>query len=393
MPVSHWNIIKLPISITAETIEIRRLIASFRPVRQQRQNENGRAFKLSRRETTTLDDVAQAAGVSPATVSRCINQPQSVRAEKRVRIERAIEQLGYVPNGSARALASRRSRMIGAILPSLDNMLFGGPLETFQKEIGSAGYTVAVACSEYDQQHERTHIRNFLESPVDALLLVGGHRDPNIYRQIERQGVPYVLTWVSSGDREEHCVGFDNSAAAGHLVDYLVSLGHRRFGMISGFIEQNDRAGARLAGVRKALAKYDLPLEPDHLLQRPFEADAGRDAFHILMSAVEPPTVVVCGSEPHAYGALFEARDMGIAVPDDVSITGFDDMWLSSQTSPPLTTVRTPREEMGRQAAHHLLAQLRGERVVAPRPLETTLVVRKSTGQPRPTPGLNRGHV
>ncbi len=348
---------------------------------------------MSRRQTSTLEDVARVAGVSPATVSRCINRPQAVRLEKRQRIERAIDQLGYVPNGAARALASRRSRMIGAILPSLDNMLFGGPLEAFQKQVGSAGYTVAVACSEYDQQNERVHIRNFLESRVDALLLVGAHRDPNIYRQIERQGIPYVLTWVSSGDREEHCVGFDNAAAASHLIDYLVSLGHQRFGMISGFVEHNDRAGARLAGVRKALARHELPLDPDLLLHRTFEPDAGRDAFHILMSNSEPPTVIVCGSEPHAYGALFEARDMGIKVPDEVSITGFDDMWLAGQTAPPLTTVRTPRDEMGRQAAEHLLAQLRGERVAAPRPLETTLVVRKSTAPPPRLAGLSRAQA
>lgn len=337
-----------------------------------------------------MEDVARVAGVSPATVSRCINQPQSVRPEKRARIQNAIDQLGYLPNGAARALASRKSRMIGAILPSLDNMLFGGPLEAFQKAVGSAGYTVAVACSEYDQQHERIHIRNFLESRVDALLLVGAHRDPNIYRQIERQGIPYVLTWISNGDRQQHCVGFDNAAAAEHLIDYLVSLGHRRFGMISGFVEHNDRADARLSGVRRALARHDLPLQPDRLLHRPFEPDAGRDAFHILMTSPEPPTVIVCGSEPHAYGALFEARDMGIAVPEDVSVTGFDDMWLAGETSPALTTVRTPRDEMGRQAASHLLAQLRGERVAAPRPLQTTLVVRKSTAPPKKVAALKR---
>lgn len=332
---------------------------------------------------TTLDDVAQAAGVSPATVSRYINRPESVRAEKRLRIQSAIEQLGYVPNGAARALASRRTRMIGAIMPSLDNMLFGGPLEAFQKEIGSAGYTVAVACSDYDNQTEHTHIRNFLESRVDGLLLVGAERDPEVYRQIEQQGVPYVLTWVSGDTRKDHCVGFDNAAAAEHLIDYLVSLGHRRFGMISGFLESNDRAHARHSGVCSALTRHGLRLEPELFLERSFDPDAGRDAFHILMSTPNPPTVIVCGSEPHAYGALFEARDMNFDVPGDVSVTGFDDMWLASQTSPPLTTVRTPRGRMGRQAAQHLLAKLRGERIATPRPLETTLVVRKSTAPPR----------
>ena len=330
----------------------------------------------------TLVDVARAAGVSAATVSRFVNHPRSVRAEKRERIREAIERLGYVPNGAARTLASRRSRMIGAILPSLDNTLFGGPLEVFQKEVAGAGYTVAVASSEYDPQKEWVHIRNFLESRVDALLLVGALRDDGIYRRIERQGIPYVITWVSSGDRDAHCVGFDNAAAAEHLVDYLVSLEHRDFAMISGFVEHNDRAGARLAGVRSALARHGLAIDPDRLLQRPFEVEAGRDAFNILMTAERPPTAIICGSEPHAYGALFEARDMGIAVPREVSVTGFDDMWLAGQTSPPLTTVRTPREEMGRQSAQYLLAQLRGERMAAPRPLETTLVVRKSTAPP-----------
>ncbi len=339
---------------------------------------------MKRRETTTLNDVALAAGVSPATVSRCINQPASVRAEKRERIMNAIERLGYVPNGSARALASRKTRMIGAIMPSLDNMLFGGPLEAFQKEIGSAGYTVAVACSDYDLDKERIHVRNFLESQVDGLLLVGARREPDIYRQIERQGIPYVLTWISSDTRKDHCVGFDNAAAAEQLVEYLVSLGHRRFGMISGFIEHNDRAEARYKGVRNALARHGLSVPSDQFLQRPFDPDAGRDAFHFLASAPNPPTAILCGSEPHAYGALFEAKDMNIDIPGDISVTGFDDMWLASQISPPLTTVRTPRGRMGRQAARHLLAQLRGERLVAPRPIETTLVVRKSTAPPRP---------
>lgn len=331
----------------------------------------------------TLDDVAQVAGVSAATVSRCINQPQSVRSEKRERIERAIMDLGYVPNGAARALASRRSRMIGAILPSLDNMLFGGPLEAFQKEVGSAGYTVAVACSEYDPEQEFVHVRNFLEGRVDGLFFVGALRDESVYQQIERQGIPYVLTWVSRGDREQHCVGFDNAAASEHLVDYLVDLGHRRFGMISGFVEHNDRAAARLEGVKEALGRHDLQLPPDRLLQRPFDPEAGREAFRILMSSPEPPTAIVCGSEPHAYGSLFEANDMGIEIPGDVSVTGFDDMWLASQLSPPLTTIRTPRAEMGRQAARHLLAKLRGEPMATPRPLETTLVVRNSTAPPR----------
>jgi LacI family transcriptional regulator len=335
---------------------------------------------MTRSAGPTLEDVAGAAGVSLATASRCLNNPESVRAEKRARILAAVAQLDYVPHGAARALASRRTKMLGAVLPSLDNTLFGGALESFQTVAAQFGYTVVVASTNYEPAKEETHIRNLLAGGIEALFLVGEERDPALYRRIDAKGVPYVLSWVYGTHPKHVYTGFDNQAAAAHLTRYLLSLGHRRFGVISGHTEHNDRAALRLKGVCAALAENGMELDDNVLHLRPFEVSAGREAFRKLMTSQTPPTAVICGAEPFAYGSLFEAVAMGIDVPGRVSVTGFDDMWLASQLTPSLTTVRTPRREMGEQAARFLIARLEGQDIGAPPMLDTELIVRNSTG-------------
>lgn len=338
------------------------------------------ACRLSGSVTITLEDVAKRAGVSPATVSRCINDPNSVRPARREKVQQAIEELGYVPHGAARALASNRTRLIGAVFPSLDTTLFGGMLEALQGEIAKAGYTLVVASSNYDVDKEYSDVRTLLTSGVDALTLVGGARSPRTYEIIQRQNIPYILNWVSSAEGGHPCIGFDNYAAARKVAKYLQDLGHRRFGMISGFVEDNDRATQRLKAVRDSLEENDLVLDPARVVQRKFGVEEGRESFRLLMSMPEPPTAVICGSDPFAYGAIFEAEEMGLRIPTDVSLTGFDDMWLSGQIKPSLTTVQTPRREIGLEVGRHLLARLAGQQVVQPAPLETRLIVRDSSG-------------
>lgn len=335
---------------------------------------------LNEQVTITLSDVAKLAGVSPATVSRCINEPQSVRQERREKVQKAIDELGYVPHGAARALASNRTRLIGAVFPSLDTTLFGGMLEALQGEIAKAGYTLVIASSNYDAEKEYNDVRTLLSSGIDALTLVGGARSPRTYEIIQRQGIPYVLNWVSTADNDRPCVGFDNHAAVMKVTKYLLDLGHKRFGMISGMIDNNDRATMRLNGVRDALREHGLELDPSCVVQRRFGVEEGREAFRLLMSMANPPTAIICGSDPFAYGSIFEASEMGLDIPDDVSVTGFDDMWLASQIRPSLTTVQTPRREIGVEVGRYLLAKLTGNQVVQPVSLDTKLIVRDSTG-------------
>ncbi len=333
-------------------------------------------------EEVTIDDVARVAGVSPATVSRCLNNPDIVRPALKSKVAEAIKELDYVPHGAARSLASRRSRMIGAIFPSLDSVLFGGALEALQAEIADAGYTLIVASSGYDTARERKHIRNLLTSGVDALMLVGGAREQEVYRPILRRKVPFVLIWVDQAEGGHPCVGFDNEAAAVTVARHLLDMGHRRIAVISGFAESNDRAAARIAGVRTALGERGLALDEGNLVETAFGVREGREALRRLVTRSPSPTAVICGSDLFAYGAMFECATLGMRVPDDISITGFDDMWMSGELTPGLTTVRTPRHEMGALAGRYLFSKLNGEDLPPPRSLGFELIVRGSTAPP-----------
>ena len=337
-------------------------------------------IKVRRMVRPTLNDVALKAGVSPATVSRWLNRPGSVRAEKRQNIERAVETLGYVPHGAAQALASRQSRLVGGVFPAVDNALFGHALEEFQTVLAEAGYTVVVASSAYNPDMEAQAIRRMLQSGIDALLLVGTERDRRLYDLIQARGIPFVSVWRYAADCPHPCIGFDNVHAAEHLCNHLFDLGHRHIAVLSGRLAHNDRAQDRLEGIRRSYRKHGLTFDDSLLREQTFGVSEGRDMFRSLMSCEVRPTAFICGSEPFAYGAMFEAAAMGCRVPGDVSIAGFDDLWLSSHLTPALTTVHTPHGEIGAQAARYLLAKLRNEDPPLPRPLETQLVVRQSTG-------------
>ncbi len=339
-------------------------------------------MKSSLSQPPTLGDVARAAGVSPATVSRCLNNPGIVRPEIRDNVKAVIETLGYVPHAAARALASRRSRTIGAVLPSLESSLFGGTVGALQARLTEAGYTLAVAATGYDADVEHDHIRNLIASGVDGLVLVGALRDEATYAVMERKKVPYVLAWVREPDPRHVFVGFDNAKAAGDITSYLLDLGHGRFAMIAGVTRGNDRSSARVVGFRQALAARGLDPEGAPVLETRFGISQGREAFRSLMQRSPRPTAIVCGADPFAYGAMFEARAMGLDVPGDVSITGFDSMELAEHLTPGLTSVQTPQVEMGTIAGDYLLARLAGEEVDDPPALETTLMIRGSTGAP-----------
>ncbi|OIN05602.1 LacI family DNA-binding transcriptional regulator [Oceanisphaera psychrotolerans] len=330
----------------------------------------------------TLDDVARYAKVSSATVSRFINNPAVVSERSKIKIEEAIRILNYVPHAAARALASNKSRMIGVIVPSLEDALFGGFLERFQNMISTEGYTTIVASSSFDKNKEHAQINEMVSHNVDALLLVGLSRDNSIYSLLNKKNIPYVITWVVD-DRGEHpCAGFSNEVAAAKIADYLMDLGHTKFGMILGDSKSNDRAYGRLLGVRHALSRRQLSLPDELIIERPLGVEYGQEAFRILMSRSDRPTAIICGSDPFAYGAFFESKMLGISIPEDVSITGFDDTWLARHLTPPLTTLRTPQPQMAKLAAQYLVSRLRGNEVEPPPILDVELIVRGTCASP-----------
>jgi len=334
-------------------------------------------------KTVKLADVARLARVSPATVSRALTRPEKVKATTAARIRQAVQALGYVAHGAARALASRRTRTIGAVIPTLDNAIFANTVHALQKTLDESGYTLLLASHEFDADVEARVTRTLIERGVDGLVLLGTLHHPSVFRMIDAHQVPYVLTWALDPSGRHPCIGFDNRAAAIRITRHLLELGHRDFAMIAGIAEGNERARERVEGVRDALARSGLALGPGRLVEKPFSLAGGRDGMRELLQNAPRPTAVICGNDVLAIGALAECQALGLTVPGELSLTGFDDMEIAAAISPGLTTVHFPAAELGGYAAQHLIARLAGEPFDARVELPVDLVVRGSTAPPR----------
>lgn len=315
---------------------------------------------MASRTAPTLTDVAAHAGVSTATVSRCLNAPDKVSEDARNRVNAAVQALGYTPNFAAQAMASRRSKTIGTVIPTMENAIFAQGLEAFQERLGQSGYTLLVASSNYDPDLEERQIRTLAARGADGLLLIGRDRSEKILNFMKLRNIPAVISWSLSDKPQQTSIGFDNRQAMAELTHAVLEMGHRRIGLISARTATNDRARDRLEGVRDALQAYKINLENHLCRQTAYSIDNGAKAMTDLMSLPDRPTAVICGNDVLAAGAVVAAQSMGIAVGSEVSVTGFDDIELARVTTPALTTVHVPHAEMGTRAADLLLSALQG---------------------------------
>ena len=325
-------------------------------------------------------DVARRAGVSTATVSRVLNGSAGVRADKRAAVIRAAQDLGFVANGAARALSTRRFMAVGAVVPNIENEAFVRVLSSFQDRLRRAGYTLVAANAGYDLEDELREATFLLERGVDGLMLVGDIHHPDLHARIARSGIPTVQTFSLS--RERPCVGFDNAASASRAANYLMDLGHRRIGVISGLRKDNDRGGARVNGIVQALAARGLRLAPEHDIEISYGIGGGRDGFRQMLAGGEPPTAIICGTDQIAFGAMIEARTRGMAVPGDLSVIGHNDSDFAPFLDPPLTTIRIHSAEIGHAAGDHLIARIQGRPTVQFTEIDAELIVRASTAPP-----------
>ncbi|NND21439.1 MAG: LacI family DNA-binding transcriptional regulator [Silicimonas sp.] len=300
--------------------------------------------------TPTLYDVAAASGVSTATVSRCLNFPDQVAEQTRRKVTKAIGDLGYSPNFGAKAMAARRTNTIGAIIPTMENAIFARGLQAFQEELRRHGFTMLVASTAYRPDIEQEQIHALVARGADGLLLIGHERDPEIYRFLEAQGVPALVTWAYEPQSKQPSIGFDNRGAMRGMAAEVIKLGHRRLALISAETAINDRAAERHNGIQDAMIAAGLNTNDLNFVETTYGIDQGARAFEEIMSSDPSVTAVFCGNDVLAVGALRRARELGIAVPDDVSIIGFDDIELAQVAFPALTTVHVPHREMGRLA-------------------------------------------
>lgn len=328
-----------------------------------------------------LADVARLAGVSLGSASRAVRTPELVKRKTREAVAAAVEQLGYVPDGRARSLAMRKSFTIGAVLPTVNNPVYADFVQALQAELGRHGYALIVTTHEYDPEREKVAACSLAQQGIDGIVLIGNDHPDAIAPLIERAGVPFVFAWSSDNASRYTSVGFSNRRAMQQLTHYLAGLGHRAFAVLSGPTLFNERATARLEGIRDALMMNGLSLGPDHIIPGDFSPDAGARGLRRALELTPRPTALICTTDLVAIGAVAQAREMGLDVPRDLSIVGFDDIAYARFLTPALTTMRVPALEIGRQAGAAIVGAIAGK-TVAPVELQAELVIRDSARPP-----------
>ena len=338
--------------------------------------------KSDRKETgrSGVRDIARLAGVSPATVSRVLNQSANVNAETRARIQSVLDSVNYVRDGVARSLTSGRSGSIAVIVPALGNSVYSDAVEAIERRLQVSHYHLLTASSGYDPRREYEVARTLIERGVDGLILVGNDHVPEMYDLVRRSALPAIQTFTDDPSSKLPSVGFDNYGPVSEIVKFVADLGHREFAVLHSPVRHNDRIAARLRAILAALNERGIQVAPGRIVEAGYTVAAGRAGMRALLSGPHTFTAVACTGDVLAVGAVIEARSAGMDIPGDLSITGFHDYDLAAQIEPPLTTVHAPVREMSVAAVEYLLSCIAGENPPKIRSLPTALVVRKSVG-------------
>ncbi|MFC3340283.1 LacI family DNA-binding transcriptional regulator [Paracandidimonas soli] len=334
-----------------------------------------------RANSLTVRDVAKAAGVSPATVSRVLNGNDRVDEKLRKHVERVADDLGYTPHAAARALASQRSHTIAAVVPSLEDPNFAVGVSALQQALTVEGYTLLIANSNYDEEEELRQVRALAAHGIAGMMLVGAQHSSQVYDLLETRNIPFVNTWVL--DKGHPSVGFDNYQIGRTVANYLLDLGHTCFGVVAQRSPRSDRAASRLAGIRAALQERAGYVPHEYVIDRSHRIMDGQHGLRMLLALPDRPTAIICGTDTLAFGVLVEAQAQGLRVPEDLSVTGINDVEFAAHLTPPLTTVRLAVSEVGMHAAEYLLARIEGRPTLPAMSIPFSLIVRGSTGSPK----------
>jgi LacI family transcriptional regulator len=237
--------------------------------------------------------------------------------------------------------------------------------------------------SEFDPNEEAKLIRRLIQRRVDGIIVTGGKRSDELYRLIEGNDVPYIVTWKLTDGANRPCVSFDNYRAGRLAMEHLIGLGHRRIGLVCGRTDLNDRAAERRRAYEDVLREEGIAIDPDLVFERDFEFIEGRTAMQRMLAEYDRPTAVFCANDIQAIGALTACREQHVAVPEEISVIGFDDLPIAQHTSPKLTTVHVPAKHMGHLAATRLIGWIQSGQRPGTDELPVDIVVRESTARVR----------
>ena len=333
---------------------------------------------------STIVDVARVANVSIATVSRVINAPHKVREETRRQVHDAMTLCNYKYNALARGLATQRSHTIGLIIPTVTNPIFAESVRGVQDHVEASGYRVVLGNSDYSLDTEKKLIQVFREMRVDGLIITTTDLNGPHLTELVEEKVPFVLLYSTVRRGPLSCVGIDNFKGGYRATEHLVSFGHRRIAMLAGNFSFSDKSFHRWHGYRKCLRDRGIKYDAKLLVQTTYTLESGMKAVKQLMWIKRPPTAIFCSNDFLAIGVLEGARDMGLMVPEDLSVVGFDDMPMMAYFKPGLDTIQQPAYDMGKIGSEVLLRRIDNpDQKPVHRILDTQLIVRQSVCSPR----------
>ncbi|MGP6087027.1 LacI family DNA-binding transcriptional regulator [Antarctobacter jejuensis] len=329
------------------------------------------------KKRSNLRDVAALAGVSVATVSRVLNDKGKVSGETRRRVQDAMAELKFVPSAAARAINSGRSRMVAALLPTLDNSIYSRVVNGLENRLDARGLSLLVAQTGDDPATELDRARKIVDIGAEALIVAGVSHDTGLYDLMERAQMPVVAVSYFDPDHRLPTVGYDNAEAIMIAARHLAELGHKEIAVVHGPARHNDRIRRRIEVLNAAPLGLNI-----RYLEVPAAMEGGHVAVERLIDAGTACTAVLCFSDIIAHGALAALARRGIAVPHQMSVMGIENLPGSHHTCPGLTSVRLSLEEMGREAAEAVAHWLETGHRPAPVRMQSELILRESTAHP-----------
>lgn len=305
-----------------------------------------------------MEDVARAAGVSMVTVSRALNTPDKLAPATLAAVRVAIDKLRYVHNLTAGSLASNRTGIIAAIVPTIASSTFSDTIDGLAQALAPHRYQLLLGQTQYRDAEEAALIAAFLGRRVDALMLIGVRHARGVRATLQRAGIPVVETWDLTPRPIDHVVGFSNRAAGLAAARHLAGKGYASLGFIGGL---DHRSAARLEGFRTGARECGCGEVPTVRVPSPATVLDGSTALARLLELPKPPRAVFCTHDMLAAGALFECQRRGIGVPAPLAVMGFADLPIAAGTVPALTSMQVRATAMGQRAGELLLRRLAGE--------------------------------
>jgi LacI family gluconate utilization system Gnt-I transcriptional repressor len=307
-----------------------------------------------------MHDIARHAGVSPMTVSRALRDPSTVSEKMRRKVEAAVREFGYVPNRIAGSLSSKRSNVVGLIIPSIRNSLYATMVQAISDVLHANGLHLMIANSGHRLEDEEALVEALMAQRVCGLILHNSNHSKRVRELLARSDLPVIETGNLPATPLDMAVSYSNFEAAKAMVLHLARLGHRKIGFVTLPLAHNDRSQARQRGYFAALDELGLKRDPNLVLEAAGGFSEGADAVARLVQTHPDLDAGFFAGEVLAVGALFECQRRGWSVPDRIAIASYDDLDLLRHTLPAVTTLRIPRQEIGRRSAELLVGRLQG---------------------------------